>query len=323
MRIAIVNNQRTEASKGLKGICPVCNQPVTAKCGELKINHWAHLSKSNCDKWWENETEWHRAWKNKFPLEWQEIVAIDEKTGEKHIADVKTNKGMVIEFQHSYISAEERISRERFYKDMIWVVAGTRCERDVSRFEHKRLFRSGKFYSLNIYQLDPYFLPKQWLKSSVPVLFDFKGLSDIKNSYYDRTLEPLWCLLPSNDYVPTLIEFNRNTMIEMVKDNFFSSTIKAIIDALHDNDNTKSTNEDEDSSINKEEIERNMVPLKACRQYCQLNKWNCSFCDKKTITKDGEIYVVCSNPDKQFLEDYKSESNHEYVLLKQREDCPF
>ena len=126
MKFALVDNQKIEASKGLKGICPICHQPVIAKCGEIKMDHWAHKSLAQCDKWWEHETEWHRSWKNKFPLDWQEVIAIDEMTGEKHIADIKTDKGMVIEFQHSNISAEERISREKFYKNMIWVIDGTR-----------------------------------------------------------------------------------------------------------------------------------------------------------------------------------------------------
>ena len=44
-----------------------------------------------CDPWWENETEWHRAWKDQFPADWQEIVHHAED-GEKHIADVKTDR---------------------------------------------------------------------------------------------------------------------------------------------------------------------------------------------------------------------------------------
>jgi len=55
-----------------------------------------------CDNWWENETQWHRDWKNHFPVEWQEVVQIAED-GEKHIADVKTSEGWVVEFQHSYL----------------------------------------------------------------------------------------------------------------------------------------------------------------------------------------------------------------------------
>lgn len=121
MKYAIVGNQKKEAEKGVKGLCPMYNQPVIAKCGQFKINHWAHKSRKHCDSWWENETEWHRQWKDLFPKEWQEVISYDEKTGEKHIADIKTNMGSVIEFQHSNISIQERESREKFYKDMMCV----------------------------------------------------------------------------------------------------------------------------------------------------------------------------------------------------------
>ncbi len=97
MKFALVNGNKVEATKGAKGQCPLCDSDLIAKCGELKINHWAHKGKRNCDPWWENETDWHRSWKGKFPIEWQEVVQFDE-SGEKHIADVKTDQGWVLEF---------------------------------------------------------------------------------------------------------------------------------------------------------------------------------------------------------------------------------
>ena len=93
--------------------------------GDIKVWHWAHKSKKMCDHWWENETQWHRDWKNCFPEEWQEVVHFAED-GEKHIADVKTPSGLVIEFQHSAIKPDEQRSRELFYRNMIWIVDGTR-----------------------------------------------------------------------------------------------------------------------------------------------------------------------------------------------------
>ena len=54
----------------------------------------------------------------KIPVEWQEVVHIAED-GEKHIADLKTDQGLVVEFQHSFIKDEEVNSRGDFYKNMI------------------------------------------------------------------------------------------------------------------------------------------------------------------------------------------------------------
>jgi len=132
MRFALVEGERQEAQPGHSGICPGCDRPMIAKCGEVNVWHWAHRGKCVGDPWWENESEWHRAWKGQFPARWQEIVHHAE-TGEKHIADVKTDRDWVIEFQHSPLNPEERRSRETFYRKLIWVVDGTRRKRDRSQ----------------------------------------------------------------------------------------------------------------------------------------------------------------------------------------------
>lgn len=126
MRYALVNDEKAEAQPKLKGRCPNCDGHMIAKCGRVKVWHWAHKGRPPCDPWWESETEWHRAWKNKFPTDWQEVSHINPETGEKHIADVKNPHGLVIELQHSPIDPVEMRSREEFYGKMIWIVDGTR-----------------------------------------------------------------------------------------------------------------------------------------------------------------------------------------------------
>lgn len=236
MKFALVENQKREAEKGLKGLCPICQQPVIAKCGKFKINHWAHKSLEHCDNWWENETEWHRQWKNTFPVEWQEIVAIDEKTGEKHIADIKTNGDMVVEFQHSNISEEERISREKFYKNMIWIVDGTRRKRDLAHFaeafEFNSIWRIVQESHWYVLENGRWYLPKEWQNSSVPVLFDFKGLLDKNEEEYDKDplREPLWCLLPvRGNNINVLFEFDRSKLVEMIQGGGFVFRYELII----------------------------------------------------------------------------------------------
>lgn len=189
MRFAYVNNEKREAEPKLRGVCPVCGEEVIAKCGTEKINHWAHKANSRCDKWWESETNWHRMWKDYFPKDWQEIVMHDDLTGEKHIADVHTLFGISIEFQHSRIKEEERISRESFYKNLIWVVDGTRLPRDVERF------KNASSYNIIPIQKTPFAytmapekcFPKNWLNSEVPVFFDFLAENKEHN---------LFCLMP-------------------------------------------------------------------------------------------------------------------------------
>jgi competence CoiA-like predicted nuclease len=132
MRFALVDGQRREAESGLSGECDGCESALVAKCGEVRVRHWAHRARRNCDPWWENETEWHRSWKARFPDHWQEILhhATD---GERHRADVKTAHGWALEFQHSFIKPEERRSREAFYAKLMWVVDGTRRKRDKAQ----------------------------------------------------------------------------------------------------------------------------------------------------------------------------------------------
>ncbi len=182
MRFALIENIKTEATKGAKGICPNCGSELIAKCGDFKVNHWAHMGIRNCDPWWENETEWHRAWKSNFSNEWQEVFLTDETTGEKHIADIRSSYGLVIEFQHSHIDQTERTTREKFYKKMVWVVDGTRLKRDYPRFlKAKENFRLTKKKGLFFVDYIEECFPAAWIGSSVPVIFDFKGVKPISD----------------------------------------------------------------------------------------------------------------------------------------------
>ncbi len=108
MKLALIDGEKVEATKGVSAVCQYCGSELIARCGEIRINHWAHKSTRKCDPWWENETEWHRSWKDNFPKGWQEVVHFDE-TGEKHIADVRTDCGCVIEFHHSYLKTDVRL----------------------------------------------------------------------------------------------------------------------------------------------------------------------------------------------------------------------
>jgi hypothetical protein len=174
MKFALVQGQRQEAQPGLAGNCPACGHPLVAKCGEVKFWHWAHKSGRLCDPWWENETEWHRAWKDQFPLDWQEVVHHAED-GEKHIADIKTDRDWFIEIQHSYIEPEERRSRDAFYKKLVWVVDATRRKTDVAQFR-KALEAStsvGNSPHLRRVHSEDCALLREWASSSVPIFFDF------------------------------------------------------------------------------------------------------------------------------------------------------
>lgn len=194
MHFALVDKQRTSPSPGMTGFCPVCGGAMIAKCGTQRVSHWAHRGKRVCDSWWERETPWHRNWKNNYPDHWQEVV-LHDASGEKHIADVRTEHGVTIEFQHSHLRPEERVARENFYGNMIWVVDGARLSRDLPRFTEGiasfgATAKTGRF---TVPFADEVF-PKSWLNSRVPVVFDFQNADN--GSHPTPVVQALWCLLP-------------------------------------------------------------------------------------------------------------------------------
>ncbi len=227
MRFALLDNNRVEAQPKQQGLCPNCSQPVIAKCGDKKVWHWAHRSITFCDSWWEAETEWHRNWKNNYPAEWQETILFDEQSNEKHIADIRTIHNLVVEFQHSAIKSEERISREKFYKNMLWVVDGSRLQRDYPRFQKSvRNFKLTKQQGVYVVDFPDEVFPKNWLNSSVPVIFDFCGLTTTDK---DEIKNTLWCLLPQKDITQAVVVgFRKSDFVQMTHDRsqLFSQTEK-------------------------------------------------------------------------------------------------
>lgn len=188
MKFALVNGERQEALPNASATCPTCGNPMTPKCGEIKLWHWAHKGVRRCDPWWENETEWHRAWKNQFPADWQEIV-LRANDGERHIADVKTHDGWVIEFQHSNIRADERRSREAFYQGLIWVVDGIRRKRDPAQFF--RAWTNGK-------SRDPNSSKRRLSSPEGALLRDWAGgCAHVFFDFGDQ--QALWWLFPGSD----------------------------------------------------------------------------------------------------------------------------
>ncbi len=186
MRFALVDEDRVEPRPGLVGKCDMCGSAMVAKCGKYVRWHWAHRPRFDCDPWHEAETDWHLMWKDAFPPDRQELVQIDENTGEKHVSDVKTPGGVVVEVQHSRISEHELRSREAFYGDMIWIVDA----RDVGWMTTSALVCVEPIaYGFKI--LDRTTLVKRWSSADRPVYFD-----NTQNVYHDNVTDTLWVLPP-------------------------------------------------------------------------------------------------------------------------------
>lgn len=119
MLTALQNGIKVLAQKGQHAICPECGTEVLAKCGDINIWHWAHVSLVNCDLWGEPESAWHLHWKSGLPLDWVEVPMTHDD--EKHRADIRLPNGRVVELQHSSISISEIAKREQFYRKMVWI----------------------------------------------------------------------------------------------------------------------------------------------------------------------------------------------------------
>ena len=239
MRFALIEGNSHEAAPGLSGACRACGDPMIAKCGQHRVWHWAHKGTRTCDTWWEPETQWHRDWKDHFPKDWQECIHT-APDGEKHIADVKTDSGVTVEFQHSFLPEAERLARERFYAKMIWVVDGQRRKRDRAQF-----FSS---FGIAVHQ-QPLVIParmqdsallRDWKASRVPVYFDF---GDSEPSDLCRFAEPtLWRLNPSNEGGAAFLSpVAKSYLIDVYRngvafDEPFTETLRIVADLLRKRD---------------------------------------------------------------------------------------
>ena len=177
MQYALVDGERSEPFPGGRGRCQICNSVMIAKCGPRVLHHWAHKGRRNCDPWWENETHWHRDWKNRFPEQCREICH-QAPDGEIHRADVKTPTGIYIEIQHSSMPDTERLARESFYGNLLWIVDG-RSFRERFRILHPLPDPSAPVAE-DIVWFPPH---ANWRGDGIGI---FYRLSETRESYPDR-----------------------------------------------------------------------------------------------------------------------------------------
>ena len=164
-------NEKEEARPKQIAKCPICNEEVISKCGKIKVWHWAHKNKRDCDSWYEPESQWHKKWKDEYPKELQEF------TMGCHRADIRTKSRWIIELQNSTISAGDIIEREIYYKRMIWLLnSETLCKGFRLRDKNGKITFRWK---------NP---PKSWWSSNKEIYIDLDGIvSNMKKliKYYE------------------------------------------------------------------------------------------------------------------------------------------
>lgn len=156
-----------------------------------RIPYFRHKRRGKCGCP-DGETEWHLAWKSQF--EKIEVdMGLDPTTGEHNRADAVVGDDFVLEFQHSAISVEEQMSRERFYGargGMLWIVdankrnALARLRKMEGALEPFTLANIANHYELK--NPDAYF-PPGWQERGCSVVFDYGPERQFVRLYAGRT----------------------------------------------------------------------------------------------------------------------------------------
>lgn len=112
--------------------CSSCKSELIVKNGNVRIPHFAHRNRCDCDDFDSDMSEWHRNWQKKFPLKNREVVLkmdVDHPFAERYKKLVRRADvlcyGYVIEFQSSPITSSEFDERTDFYQmlgyKVIWI----------------------------------------------------------------------------------------------------------------------------------------------------------------------------------------------------------
>ena len=230
------------------------------------IHHWAHYRPKGCDPWWENETPWHRDWKNLFPIECREVSHIADD-GEIHRADIKTPTGIVIEVQHSTMTDAEMKSREQFYRNLVWVLNGSEFRKnfdiyhglpdpksdlaqDLVWFKSTRAMKgacNGLFLRLSEAQVERVDITRAEVRSGI--IHSIQEIKDDVNQVYKRYHQFDW-IRPRRTWLdaecPVYIDFGGERLVKLevyddsgLKCIRFVSKRKFIHDAMTENQATK------------------------------------------------------------------------------------
>lgn len=202
-----------EATPKSIAVCPLCEQEVTSKCGNIKIWHWAHMVK--CPHETEPETEWHREWKKSALAVGGKVeVPIKNHVGIMRKADIVLNR-RVIELQHSNIDVREIIARSDFYVGqkyrVDWVIDYTRnhfisIENNIiiANGNHRKTFDClfGRLYGNIIFDIgDSVFIAKKLEVTKVYNINDFGGSCSFRYIYHGYSTRKLFLEIPYSECV--------------------------------------------------------------------------------------------------------------------------
>ena len=197
-------NQRiniNDAVIGEDSYCPCCKSLLVQKKGSFMIWHFAHKSLDNCISYYDNKGEWHRKMQELFPENNREIF--ESFSSYRHIYDVLTESGIIIEFQHSPISLEDFKKRT---KDYVFRSLMNKTPRPIWVFDYTE-----RLFSLHTkrYENSPRRRRFYWKRAS-------NIFGDYMNYKNDAPYELWFYINPyvNGDYIDTQFGFDRYERIQ-------------------------------------------------------------------------------------------------------------
>lgn len=109
-----------EATTNQEYFCPICQSKLLIKNGSTNAKHFAHMSGECADDWNYDMSDWHKHQQSFFSPEFREKVV--SYMGKTHRADILIDN-TVIEFQHSPITSDEFMARNRFFRSAGYRIA--------------------------------------------------------------------------------------------------------------------------------------------------------------------------------------------------------
>lgn len=308
MKFAIVgNNKHQRPTKGVKGFCPVCGEEVLAKCGNIKAHYWSHLANSKC-VYKGNKGEWHLSWQNEFPDDWQEVLLINPENGEKNLADVRSPKGFILEFQHSHIKEEEKTAREQFYKNMCWVVDGLNWIKIRSYFENRYKDKAEENI-VEKFQIDRYdyetIFSFVWASSAVPIFYDFYDKNSVADQ--EKWQNYLYCCFPYKKFIGfQVVPIKRQDFLVIAKEEMLESWIKDIQSDIEQTSKQKQAALDEEERRFKEEERQKREEIKRQKLITRQNAK-----PKADLLK---VFFDAINQQKEFVNGFYTEVDALFVI---------
>ena len=223
MKYAMINSQKVEAKPNLKGaLCPKCKSEMIAKCGSIRIHHWAHKKGAHCDEWAEPENAWRLNWLKAFEGFRQEEII--KQGNESHFVDVLTENGTPILFRQKAPSSDDMAKMESFFRGLIWFANMGASIRACKAFEKamiEQFITESEIKNVWLCSCEKG-IPAAWLDAKYPVFLDFRCSEEIVNDY-------LWCLMPKlhpddrSDRI--LIRFSEvDEVVDKIKNRQFQSS---------------------------------------------------------------------------------------------------